>query len=98
MALTVGQKALIDGCISVEGCVQEMVAAAVNAARDSYVPYSGCPAGLALVTHSGRVYSGGVIESCAYNPSLTPLQSACIAFVAAGEPDYASQVSLPLFQ
>jgi cytidine deaminase len=69
--------------------LQEAVAAAVNAAVNSYAPYSRCPAGLALVTNSGRVYGGGVIESCAYNPTLNPMQSAYIAFAAAGEADFA---------
>lgn len=69
--------------------LQEAVAAAVNAAVNSYAPYSRCPAGLALVTNSGRVYVGGVIESCAYNPTLNPMQSAYIAFAAAGEADFA---------
>ncbi|CAL8468160.1 g7699 [Coccomyxa elongata] len=70
---------------------QEAVHAAVDAAVQSYAPYSRCPAGLALVTTSGRVYGGGVIESCAYNPTLNPLQSAYIAFAAAGEGEF-SQV------
>lgn len=69
--------------------LQEAIAAAVNAAVNSYAPYSRCPAGLALVTNSGRVYVGGVIESCAYNPTLNPMQSAYIAFAAAGEADFA---------
>lgn len=60
---------------------------------ESYAPYTRCPAGLALVTNSGRVYGGGVIESCAYNPTLNPLQSAYIAFAAAGEANF-SQAGL----
>ncbi|EIE20643.1 cytidine deaminase-like protein [Coccomyxa subellipsoidea C-169] len=66
----------------------EAAEAAVKAAMESYAPYTRCPAGLALVTNSGRIYGGGVIESCAYNPTLNPLQSAYIAFAAAGEASF----------
>lgn len=44
----------------------------------AYCPYSLCPSGVALITDSGGVYSGGYIESCAYNPSLPPLQAAIV--------------------
>ena len=78
------------GAVSLQGAVET----AVNAAVDSYAPYSRCPAGMALVTNSGHVYGGGVIESCAYNPTLNPLQSAYIAFAAAGEADFSQARSL----
>ena len=34
------------------------------------------------------IFAGGVIESCAYNPTINPLQAACIAYVAAGQGSY----------
>ena len=50
---------------------------ALQSARDCYTPYTRCPAGMAVITEAG-IYSGGVIESCAYNPTINPLQAACI--------------------
>ena len=43
---------------------------ALQEARESYCPYSHCPAGVALITEDGDVYGGGYMESCAYNPSM----------------------------
>jgi cytidine deaminase len=64
--------------------------AALEEARRSYAPYSHCPAGIAIVTQEEgpRVYSGGYIESAAYNPSLPPLQTAIIDAVIDGMPCY----------
>jgi len=55
---------------------------------NAYSPYSRCPAGAAIVTEEGGVYSGGYIESAAYNPSMLPLQSAIIDAVIDGMPCY----------
>ena len=33
---------------------------------------------MALITADGAVYSGGYLESAAYNPSLPPLQAAVV--------------------
>eukprot|EP00191_Tetraselmis_sp_GSL018_P008532 CAMPEP_0177616572 /NCGR_PEP_ID=MMETSP0419_2-20121207/24251_1 /TAXON_ID=582737 /ORGANISM="Tetraselmis sp., Strain GSL018" /LENGTH=412 /DNA_ID=CAMNT_0019114687 /DNA_START=89 /DNA_END=1324 /DNA_ORIENTATION=+ len=61
---------------------------ALEQARRSYAPYSGCPAGLGIVAEDGRVYSGAYIESAAYNPSLPPLQSALVSALVQGMPSY----------
>lgn len=68
-----------------------LVAAAVAALQEaevSYAPYSRCPAGAAIVTEHGEVYSGGYVESAAYNPSMPPLQTAIIDAVIDGMPCY----------
>lgn len=59
----------------------------------SYAPYSKCPAGAAIITAEGEVYSGPYLESAAYNPSLPPLQTAIIDAVIDGMPCY-TEVSL----
>jgi cytidine deaminase len=41
---------------------------------DLYAMCSQSPSGLALLTADGAVHAGGAIESCAYNPSMSPLQ------------------------
>lgn len=62
-------------------------AKALKKARESYSPYSRCPAGAAVVA-ADAVYSGGYIESAAYNPSMPPLQTAIIDAVIGGVPSY----------
>lgn len=63
--------------------------AAWEAASRSYAPYSGAPSGVAISTRSGRVYKGSYIENAAFNPSLSPLQTALVQLVLAGE-DYSA--------
>jgi hypothetical protein len=43
-----------------------------------YAPYTRCYSGAALITMSGQVFSGGYIESAAYNPSMSPFHSAVV--------------------
>ena len=59
--------------------------AALDAARKSYAPYSKSPSGVALQSAQGRIYRGSYIENVAFNPSLSPLQVALAALIAAGE-------------
>lgn len=59
--------------------------AALDAARRSYAPYSKSPSGVAIRSASGRIYRGSYIENVAFNPSLSPLQTALAALIAAGE-------------
>lgn len=46
----------------------------------SYVPYTNCPSGISIIIKS-KIYSGGSIENCAFNPGLPPLQCALISAV-----------------
>ncbi|CAM6106230.1 unnamed protein product [Calypogeia fissa] len=57
---------------------------ALEAANSSYSPYTHSPSGLAFRTTQGGVYWGPYFESAAYNPSLPPLQTAIVAFLAEG--------------
>jgi cytidine deaminase len=59
--------------------------AALDAARHSYAPYSKSPSGVAIRSRSGQTYRGSYIENVAFNPSLSPLQTALVAMVAGGE-------------
>lgn len=49
---------------------------ALDAAARSWAPYSGNRAGCCLEDGRGRVYTGGAIESAAFNPGVTALHSA----------------------
>ena len=62
-----------------------LVLQALEAARRSYAPYTKNYAGCALKTSDGAVYTGRYAENAAYNPSLSPLQSA-IAFMNMNHP------------
>jgi cytidine deaminase len=59
--------------------------AALEAARKSHAPYSKSPAGAAIRTAKRRIYRGSYIENVAFNPSLSPLQTALAALIAGGE-------------
>ena len=47
-------------------------------ANSSYAPYSNCPSGVCILDVHGNLYSGSLIESAAYNPSVSPLHSALV--------------------
>ena len=59
--------------------------AALEAACRSYAPYSQSPAGVAVGTSGGRIFQGCYIENVAFNPSLSPLQTALVQLIAAGQ-------------
>ncbi len=54
------------------------VSEALLAAERSYAPYTKNFAGCAIQSVTGEIYSGRYVESAAFNPCLTPLQSAIL--------------------
>lgn len=70
--------------------------AALDAARKSYAPYSKSPSGIAVATKN-RIYRGSYIENVAFNPSLSPLQTALAALIAGGE-NYSSISAVTLVE
>lgn len=55
-----------------------MATAALAEANGSYAPYSECPSGVCIADGTGALYSGCLIESAAYNPSVSPLHAALV--------------------
>jgi cytidine deaminase len=53
-----------------------VVAAALAAANASYAPYTNGYSGVAVLATSGEIYAGRLTENAAYNPSMSPLESA----------------------
>ena len=48
---------------------KELIEKAKKAAENAYVPYSGYTVGAALLSESGKVYTGCNIENAAYGPT-----------------------------
>lgn len=55
---------------------------AIQAAEDSYAPYTGAKSGVAILTKDGSVFIGSYLENAAFNPSLSPLHAALISLVS----------------
>ena len=75
--------------------VDPVIAAGLSGASRSYAPYatgeSHAYAGVAVQLADGSIYAGRHAENAAYNPSLSPLQSA-LAFLNMGQPPGATRV------
>jgi cytidine deaminase len=80
-----------------KGDSNEFILAALDAARRSYAPYSKSPSGIAIGSKSGHMYKGSYIENVAFNPSLSPLQTALAALIVAGE-NYAAISTVALVE
>jgi cytidine deaminase len=78
-----------NGPVAPSAADDELQHSALEAARYSYAPYSQAYSGVAIGTQGDRVYGGSYIENAAFNPSLSPLQSALVQLIVAGE-DYSA--------
>lgn len=67
---------------------EELVKAALAARKLSYAPYSHFCVGAALLTKSGRVYTGCNIENAAYTPSNCAERTAFFKAVSEGEREF----------
>lgn len=63
-----------------------VVLAALDAANASYAPYTQGYAGVAIQTQSGAIFTGRYGENAAFNPSISPLESALVMWDLAGTP------------
>jgi len=70
--------------------LKELVAQAFEARKAAYVPYSKFAVGAALLTRSGKVYSGCNIENAAYSPTNCAERTAIFKAVSEGERDFAA--------
>lgn len=63
---------------------------AIEAREKSYSPYSHYKVGAALLTTSGKIYTGCNIENAAYTPSNCAERTAIFKAVSEGERDFAA--------
>jgi len=68
-----------------EARLRELVAAAKKALENAYAPYSGYRVGAALLTGTGRIFTGANVENAAYGESLCAERAAVAGAIAGGE-------------
>ena len=68
----------------------ELMRLAEEARAYSYTPYSNFAVGAALLTKSGKVYTGCNIESASYTPTNCAERTAVFKAVSEGERDFAA--------
>ena len=68
----------------------ELIELALEARSRSYSPYSNFQVGAALLTKSGKVYTGCNIENAGYSPSNCGERTAFFKAVSEGERDFSS--------
>lgn len=66
----------------------ELVQRAIRAKEYSYSPYSGFRVGAALLTESGKIYTGCNIENAAYSPTNCAERTAVFKAVSEGEREF----------
>lgn len=67
---------------------EKLAALATRAMDNAYVPYSGYRVGAALLTKSGKIYTGCNIENAAYSPTVCAERTAIFKAVSEGERDF----------
>lgn len=63
---------------------------AVAVMQNSYSPYSGYQVGAALLTKSGKVYTGCNIENAAFSPTVCAERTAVFKAISEGQRDFAA--------
>jgi len=76
----------------------DLTNAALKAANASYAPYSASYAGVGLKTSDGSIFTGGVAENAAFNPSMSPLEAAIVTLTINGRKKYGDIVDAVLVQ
>lgn len=57
---------------------------ALEACRNSYAPYTESYSAVGVRIVDGSMYSGFCVENAAYNPSISPMQAACVQLAFSG--------------
>lgn len=67
---------------------RELIRAAFAVRERAYTPYSHFKVGAALLTKSGRLFTGCNIENAAFSPTICAERAALAAAVSAGEREF----------
>ena len=67
---------------------RELIRAAFAVRERAYTPYSHFKVGAALLTRSGRVFTGCNIENASFSPTICAERAALAAAVSAGEQEF----------
>lgn len=67
-----------------------LLSLAVEAMQKSYSPYSLCKVGAALLTKSGKVYTGTNIENAAFSPTVCAERVAFFKAISEGETEFSA--------
>lgn len=67
---------------------KELYNLAKEAMKNSYSPYSGCKVGAALLTASGKVFTGTNVENAAFGPTVCAERVAVFKAVSEGERNF----------
>ena len=70
--------------------LKELCSLALKAREGSYSPYSNIKVGAALLTRSGKIYTGCNIENAAYSPTVCAERVAIFKAVSEGEKEFAA--------
>ena len=68
--------------------IQQLIREAFSALEYAYVPYSGFKVGAALLTESGKIYTGCNIENAAYTPTNCAERTAFFKAVSEGVKEF----------
>lgn len=75
-----------------EQTIKQLIEKAFEARKMAYCPYSNIAVGAALLTGSGKIYTGCNIENAAYGPSNCAERTAFFKAVSEGEKDFSAIV------
>jgi cytidine deaminase len=67
-----------------------LLSQAIDAMQKSYSPYSLCKVGAALLTKSGKVYTGTNIENAAFSPTVCAERVAFFKAISEGETEFSA--------
>ena len=68
---------------------EALIKAALDARKKAYTPYSHFQVGAALLTKSGKIYTGCNIENASYTPTICAERTAFFKAVSEGEKEFA---------